>query len=147
MKDITRIIAAFEELNNPFEDMGPDLMSLHSQTVMNDEVVNTVKDIVKIGEKHYQSFADERLVEGSKPVSDVIKKNNLLTFNITTKRISKQDAKANCALFSRLYIACQNKDGNLAEFFKYSNQPWPPALSKMGQLGGGGKKVDLVKCL
>ena len=54
--------------------------------------------------------------------------------------------KEDCALFSRLYIACQSRDGNLEEFFKYENQPWPPSLSHMGSLRGG-EKADLVKCL
>ena len=54
--------------------------------------------------------------------------------------------KEDCALFSRLYIACQNREGNLEDFFKFENQPWPPSLSQMGHLPGG-TKADLVKCL
>ena len=37
-------------------------------------------------------------------------------------------------------------DGNLKDFFKYENQPWPPSLLHLGQLRGG-QKADLVKCL
>ena len=47
--------------------------------------------------------------------------------------------------FPRLYIGCQCRDCDLDKFFKYENQPWPPALSQMVQLGGG-QKADLVKC-
>ena len=54
--------------------------------------------------------------------------------------------KEDCTLFSRLYIACQNRDGNLEDFFKFENQPWPPSLSQLGQLRGG-TKADLVTCL
>lgn len=36
--------------------------------------------------------------------------------------------KEDCALFSRLYIACQNREGNLEDFFKFKNQPWWPSL-------------------
>ena len=54
--------------------------------------------------------------------------------------------KEDCSLFSRLYIACQIRDGNLEDFFKYENQPWPPSLSQLGQLRGG-QKADLLKCL
>ena len=49
-------------------------------------------------------------------------------------------------MFARLYIACQIRDGNLEDFFKYENQPWPPSLSELGQLRGG-QKADLLKCL
>ena len=54
--------------------------------------------------------------------------------------------KEDCALFSRLYIACQNREGNVENFFKFENQPWLPSLSHMGHLRGG-TKADLVKCL
>ena len=54
--------------------------------------------------------------------------------------------KEACALFSRLYIAFQNRERNLEDFFKFENQPWPPSLSQMGHLRGG-TKADLVKCL
>ena len=30
--------------------------------------------------------------------------------------------KEDCALFSRLFIACQSRDGNLEEFFKFTKQ-------------------------
>ena len=49
-------------------------------------------------------------------------------------------------LFSRLYIECQNRDGNLDEFFQHENQAFPPSLSD----GGGirlGVKSDLLTCL
>ena len=49
-------------------------------------------------------------------------------------------------LFSRLYIGCQNRDGNLEEFFKHENQACPPALAD----GGGirlGVKSDFLVCL
>ena len=36
-------------------------------------------------------------------------------------------------LFSRLYIGCQNQDGDLEEFFQHENQACPPALSSSGQ--------------
>ena len=84
-------------------------------------------------------------------MSDPLKKNNLSTFTMATKKnVSKNKAQVNvlkedCSLFSRLYIACQVRDGNLEEFFRYENQPWPPSLAKLGQLRDG-QKADLLKC-
>ncbi|KAL9966137.1 hypothetical protein ACROYT_G024162 [Oculina patagonica] len=49
-------------------------------------------------------------------------------------------------LFSRLYIASQQRDGDLEEFFKHENQPYPPSLSEFGNLRFG-KKSDLIKCV
>ena len=54
--------------------------------------------------------------------------------------------KNDCALFSRLYIACQSRDGNLEEFFKHENQPFPPTLAQAGKIRQG-QKSDLVKCM
>ena len=49
-------------------------------------------------------------------------------------------------LFSRLYIGCQTRDGNLGEFFRHENQACPPALSDGGNLYLG-TKSDLLTCL
>ena len=54
--------------------------------------------------------------------------------------------KSGCALFSRLYVACQTRYGDLNTFFTYENQAAPPSLS----VGGGlrlGTKADLLQCL
>ena len=57
-----------------------------------------------------------------------------------------QVLKEDCALFSRLYIASQNRNGDLDDFFKYENQPWPPSLVQAGNLHAG-QKADLIKCV
>lgn len=73
-------------------------------------------------------------------------------FTTSSKKVPSKDKekigilKEDCALFSRLYIACQSRDGDLEEFFKFENQPWPPSLSHLGQLREG-QKADLVKSL
>ena len=46
-------------------------------------------------------------------------------------------------MFSRLYIACQSRDGNLDDFFQHENQP---SLSNLGKLRQG-NKADLLSCL
>lgn len=53
--------------------------------------------------------------------------------------------KDDWALFSRLYIACQSREGNW-EFFKHENHPWPPSLAQASRLKEG-QKSDLVKCM
>jgi len=63
----------------------------------------------------------------------------------------KQDAQAavlkdDCGLFSRLFIACPSREGNMPEFFKHENHPWPLALAQAGRMREG-QKSDLVKCM
>jgi len=48
-------------------------------------------------------------------------------------------------LYSRFYIACHARKGDLPEFFRHGNQPIPPPLSKLGDMRIG-KKADLLKC-
>ena len=55
--------------------------------------------------------------------------------------------KSDCALFSRLYISCQTREGNLEDFFRHENQACPPSLSNCGNLRLPGSKSDVVDCL
>ena len=115
-------------------------------------VVDTVQNVLQIRKSQYDSYVQERLIDISKRITDPIKKNNLPLLSTLGKNCqSKEKAqvaslKEDCTLFSRLYIACQCRDGNLDEVFKYENQPWLPTLSQMDQLRGG-QKADLVECL
>lgn len=64
-------------------------------------------------------------------------------------RAAKQlsSIKKDCSIFSRLYISCQTRDGDLDEFFKYENQGYPPSLSDQGNLRLPNKKSELTQCL
>lgn len=151
-KDVKSLISSYEEMGNPFTDEDLELIAIHTKDVMDAAVVSSVQTVSKIGEEQFNTFVKERFVDRSKLITDPLKKNNLSTFSTQGKKILSKDKakveilKEDCALFSRLYIACQSRDGNLEEFFKYENQPWPPSLSQMGSLRGG-QKADLVKCL
>lgn len=91
-------------------------------------------------------------MDRSKSLNDVIKRNKLPLFDSTKAKAapkSKQQlayAKNDSELFSRLYIACQTRDGNLEEFFKHENRAYPPALSQDGRLRFG-TKADLLESL
>ena len=151
-KDVLNTVYSFEELGNPFLEEGENLMAIHSKDIMDDAVVETVRDARKIGEEQFNLFIKERFIDKSKPVTHPLKKNSLPTLSSPSKKVVSKDKakvevlKEDCSLFSRLYIACQVRDGNLEDFFKYENQPWPPSLSQLGQLRGG-QKADLLKCL
>ena len=51
--------------------------------------------------------------------------------------------KCDVELFSRLYIGCQTREGNLEEFFRHENHAYLPALSDGGSLYLG----SLLTCL
>ena len=54
--------------------------------------------------------------------------------------------KSDCGLFSRLYISCQTRHGELYELFSHENHAVQPALSTRGKLRVG-VKSDLLYCL
>ena len=120
--------------------------------IMPQEVVQSVKNLQKLGEGQYKAFVKERLIDRSKPITEPIKRNNVALFSRPPgKTRSKKQAqvsklKANCSLFSRIYIACQPREGDLQDFFSHENQPWPPLLSQQGKLRKG-NKADLIRCL
>ena len=107
---------------------------------------------MKFGEEQYQSFIKERFVERSKAVTEMLKRNNLATFKTGKKKVASKDKarvqalKEDCALFSRLYIASQNRNGDLGNFFKYESQPWPQSFAQAGNLPAG-QKADLIECV
>ena len=149
--DMHNLTSSLEELGNPFTEGSQDLIAIHSKDIMDASVVSTVKNAEQIGKEQSKTFIKDRLIDKTKLISDTLKKNNLPTFGKHFKKTTKGKEKLtvlkeDCALFGRLYVACQNRDGNIKKFFKYENQPWPPSLSQMGKLTGGNKS-DLVKCL
>ena len=87
----------------------------------------------------------ERLVEKTKPIEDAIHRNKLKIFGQpATKPQAKgkqqmKSLKNDVDVFSRLYIGCQNRDGNLDDFFQH-------ALSDFGGIRLG-VKSDLLTCL
>ncbi|KAJ8043846.1 hypothetical protein HOLleu_11123 [Holothuria leucospilota] len=51
--------------------------------------------------------------------------------------------KNDVALFSRLYIVMQHREGDMNQFFQHENHPFPPSLSDNGRLRFA-KKSDLL---
>ena len=91
-------------------------------------------------------------MERTKPFDDPIHRNRLKLF-VGSKRKTASKAKqqltsmkSEVELFSRLYISCQSREGNMEDFFQHENQAWPPALSDGGRLRFG-IKSDLLTCL
>ena len=151
LKEIRVVVSAFHEAGNPFSEDSGYLIALDTKNIMPDAVVDAVRNIVSTGQSQYDAFIQERFLDRSKAVRDPIKKNQLPSFSRPGK-IGKGSSnttiavlKSDCALFARMYIACQARDGDLENFFKHENQPYPPSLAKLGEMRSG-KKADLLIC-
>ena len=98
-----------------------------------------MRQIEKLDKSQHEEFITKRL-QGSQPLSDPITKNKLALFSrkpvkqSNIKSIHLSHLKNDCALFSRLYIACQTRDGSLDEFFMHENWAYPPSWSNYGSL-------------
>ena len=65
---------------------------------------------------------------------------------IDTDKLKLKSYGTDCQLFSRLYIGCQNREGNLDEFFSHENQASPPSLCDGGIIREGSTS-DLIPCI
>ena len=123
-------------MGNPFLEKTQDLLVLDTRDIMETPVAETVRKIESLGEEQYTKFVEERLELCTKPVTDTLPKNKLPLFNRSqtkTQQMQLAAVKSDCSLFSRLYIACQSRDGDLDQFFSHENQAAPPALSTGGK--------------
>ena len=107
--------------------------------------------VAESGEKQFSEFFNDCLKEKKTSIYEIIKKNKFAIFTQPSKPNNASNMeitilKKTCQLFSRLYIACQNRDGNLDELFSHDNDSYPPSISKNGDLIPGSKS-DLLHCL
>ena len=151
-KDVRSLVSVIEDLGNPFQEESTDLLVLDSKEIADQSAVKCVRNAQRIGQDQFQTFTKECLIKRSKPIDDVLHHNRLKLFGSTAKKNSNKgkqlltSLKCNMGLFARLYIGCQNRDGNLEEFFRHENQAYPPSLSDDSTLHLG-TKSDLLLCL
>ena len=73
-----------------------------------------------MGNELYKDYAETRLMDGSKAITDTIYRNKLLTFQKPPEK-SKRDyesLKQNTALVSQLFLSIQSRhDADMGEFF------------------------------
>ncbi len=125
-----------------------DLIVLDTKEIADAAVVETVRNAKKIGQQQFAAFC---IKDRTKLLDDTIHRNKLPLFCTATRKVPKgkqqlTSLKSDVQLFSRLYIGCQTRDGNLDEFFRHENQACPPSLSNAGRLHLG-VKSDLLVCL
>ncbi|CAB4002221.1 Hypothetical predicted protein [Paramuricea clavata] len=140
-KDVKALVHVMEDMGNPFLEESADLLVLVTRTIADASMVATVHQIEA-----------ECLTEEKRSICEPIKKNKYKLFSSPPPKIPSKDKqqiamlKSDCGLYSRLYIACQTRDGDLDKFFEHENQGCPPSLSQHGNLCLPGNKSDLLQC-
>ena len=150
---VKSLCSVIEEMGNPFLEQSEDLLVLGTREITDSSVVETVRKIEEIGKVQYQTFVTERLEKRTASLFEPIKRNKLSLFSSpppskakSSDKIQIASLKSNCSLFSRFYVSCQVRDGDLEAFFCHENQAFPPALSQFWELRTG-TKSELLPCL
>ena len=150
LEDVSKLVHTIEEHDNPFLDTGSELVNLYSKKIMSENAVKTMKNAFKLGQTQYETFWKER-IDGDKPLSDTLAKNNLSIFNENSDKkkvkTQKDTLRKDCNLLARMYIGSSTRDADLDEFFAHENQSIPPSLSTVSGELRLGTKADLTKCL
>ena len=69
-EDVPSLVDAFKNLgDNMFLETSGKLFDLKDRIIMPDEVVESVTNLESVGQKKYELFVKERLVDKTKPVS------------------------------------------------------------------------------
>ena len=114
---------AIEEFGNPFQEESQDIFVLGGKVVADVSSVTRMQKIELIGKEQYKKFVTDHLDKRNVPLNEPISKNKLDFFStVAKKKLSRRDKhfssiKKDCSLFSRLYVACQTREGDLDEFF------------------------------
>ena len=152
-KQVKALCTTFVEMGNPFLEESEDLLVLDTRDIVDTSVAETVRKIEELGKTQFKAFVADRLEKQTVSLFEPIKRNNLALFSSpppskakSSDKMQIASLKSNCSLFSRLYISCQVRDGDLEAFFSHENQSFPPALTQFGQLRSG-TKSDLLHCL
>jgi len=101
-RQVSSLVEVITDMGNPFIEK--ELMRLDTRDVMDEEAVKSVCRTEELGVQQYQAFQKERLVNRSKHVGELIKKNKLQLFGqppARNKSKSKfQSLKSDCSVFS-----------------------------------------------
>ena len=111
----------------------------------------TLDGIKRIGQEQFDIFVHERLFNKREQNHCTTAYHGVSWYHLTLLiRRSFRKAKMNLplndtALLSKLYIRCQNRGGNVDEFFKHENQAFPLSLSDSGKIQFSAKS-ELLTC-
>ena len=140
-------VEVVEQLGNN----GKELVSLHTQEVMEEEFVTSLTQLQDLGKDLHAKFVSHTIEQATLPITNTLKCQKVLTFAnrpVHTKKGTKLgSAQRNSSLIIKLFLSFQSRpDADIEEFFRYENQREPLSLSNLGSLRSGNKS-DILVCL
>ena len=113
-------LVSFEEAGNPFEDDGGCHFALDSKVIVDAAALTAVSSVITSRIQQYNNFVEERLENRTKPIKNPLRKNKLHVF-VQKRKAQKSSLtirRNGCSLFSRLYLTCQTRKGDLPDFLQ-----------------------------
>ena len=150
LENVKSLTPTITDMGNLFLEDSNYLLRLENRDILGEDALTSVRKAEELGQSQYDDFVAERLDQPRKPLQDPVTKNKLPLYRIisvrghSTAKMKVASLQNDCFLFSRLFLACQARDGNLDAFFQHENQPCPPSLSQHGKLRSC-KKSDLLE--
>jgi len=96
-RDVRSLTQVIGEMGNPFCDDSKDLLVLDSRDLADPAVINTVREIEKLGQEQHDSCVHEELVNQTKPITDPIKRTTSL-FSADLQSEISQEHSCKCRL-------------------------------------------------
>ena len=153
MRNVKCLIEAVDQkrIANPYLEQHDDLISITTGEIADPVITQSIGNIRSVGKRQSDGFIQDVIENGSKAITDTIKRNNLYTFtNRPSADLKKKPHKRvnnPTALVTRYYLSIKDRpDCERDDFFKHEIVSEPPTLSKNGQLYTGTKST-LLKCL
>ena len=126
-QDVKLLASAIEDLGNPFADDSLDVHALDTKLVTSKEAIRDFNQLLTTRNEQVQQFYKQRLLNREVPITDAIPKNGYLFFTQKKARTSSKVeeklkmAKSDVALFSRLFISFQARQGDLEQLRMKTN--------------------------
>lgn len=138
---------------NPYDETEDQLVTLDTGECMDPEIINSLRQLPKVGKDLYMKYVEERINNCTVPISDVISKPNQYTFlkmpPVNLKKGADKISSSNnsIAIITQMFISLQARpDSDMKDFFRYENSRYPPSLSCKGKFRVGTKSL-ILDCL
>ena len=152
VKNVRSVVSVMNDSCNPLSDDNDDLYALDTKIILPVEVISAYSSFEKLGHDQCNKFVMDCLTKDTSTSYETVSKNNLMLLKFgnsphSAKSKTKVKAmKSDVQQFSRLYISCQAREGDLNVFFQLKNQPLAPSLADNDCMHHG-QKVDSIECL
>lgn len=77
-QQVKTLVQVIEEMGNPFLEETKDLLRLDTRDIIDPAVVSSTSQAEKIGKQQYETFVADRLLNRSTPISEPIKKKQIV---------------------------------------------------------------------